>query len=41
VTVPVESNGDHDSAARAAIEKHLLAVLGATADAVGDASVRD
>jgi [protein-PII] uridylyltransferase len=41
VTVPAESNGDHDAAARAAIEKHLLAVLGATADAVGDEPVRD
>ncbi|WP_445161230.1 [protein-PII] uridylyltransferase [Mycobacterium sp. Dal123C01] len=41
VTVPAESNGDHDTTARAAIEKHLLAVLGATADAVGDEPVRD
>jgi [protein-PII] uridylyltransferase len=44
VTVPAESNesnGDHDTAARAAIEKHLLAVLGAGADAVGDEPVRD
>ena len=41
VTVPAESNGDYDTAARAAIEKHLLAVLGATADAVGDEPVRD
>jgi len=41
VTVPPESNGDHNTAARAAIEKHLLAVLGDTADAVGAEPVRD
>ena len=41
VTVPAESNGDHETGARAAMEKHLLAVLGATADALGDEPVRD
>jgi [protein-PII] uridylyltransferase len=50
VTVPVESlqesgavesNGDHDKAARAAVEKHLLALLGASADAVVDEPIGD
>jgi [protein-PII] uridylyltransferase len=41
VEVPVESNGDDNEAARAAVEKHLLAVLGASADAVVDEPVGD
>lgn len=47
VTVPVqtggaaESNGDGNKAARAAVEEHVLAVLGASADAVVDEPVGD
>ena len=36
-----DSNGDDNKAARAAVEKHLLAVLGASADAVVDEPVGD
>jgi [protein-PII] uridylyltransferase len=46
VTAPVEfgageSNGDNNKAARADVEKHLLAVLGASADAVVGEPVGD
>jgi [protein-PII] uridylyltransferase len=41
VTAPIESNGDENKAARAAVEKHLLAVLGASADAVVEEPVGD
>ena len=34
MAVPVELDGDHNSAARAMVEKHLLAVLGGSPDAL-------
>jgi [protein-PII] uridylyltransferase len=34
MAVPAESNGDHTDTAQAMVEKHLLAVLGASPDAV-------
>jgi [protein-PII] uridylyltransferase len=41
VAVPVESGGDPSTAARDAVEKQLLAVLGASANAVVDEPVAD
>jgi [protein-PII] uridylyltransferase len=41
VTVPVESDGSQSTAAREAVEKQLLGVLGASADAVVDEPVAD
>ena len=41
VQVPSESNGNPDKVARAAVEEHLLAVLGASRDAVVDEPVGD
>jgi [protein-PII] uridylyltransferase len=38
---PAETNGDCNKAARAAVEEHVLAVLGASADAVVDEPVGD